>query len=430
MNIFAMARTAVRNSVRSVSRTTLTVIAIFIGAFTLTLTTAVGAGVNQYIDDTVAAIGSQGVLTVTKTVDDVGDGPQAYDPEAVAAHGRGEPGDPGSVEAITPADLDELRAIEGVESAQAVLPITVDYVDTATVEPYEILVAGAAPGSETLLAAGSQLDHDADQFQIALPQSHVDALGFSGASDAIGQDVALAVTDATGAQTEVQATVVAVAEEGLASGTTATVNDALAADLYDRQTTGVPDDQADRWAQASVVFDTAATEESVTALRDDLSDAGYTSTTVEEQIGAFRTVIDVVVLILNAFAVIALLAAGFGIVNTLQMSVKERTREIGLMKAMGLSSGRVFSLFSLEAVFIGLLGSAIGAGVAIAAGTIANSVLAGNLLAGLPGLTITAFTATSVGTIILLVMGIAFLAGTIPALVAARQHPIDALRYE
>lgn len=48
--------------------------------------------------------------------------------------------------------------------------------------------------------------------------------------------------------------------------------------------------------------------------------AGYTSTTVADQLGTFKSVIDAIVLVLNAFAIIALLAAGFGIVNTLLSS--------------------------------------------------------------------------------------------------------------
>ena len=82
-------------------------------------------------------------------------------------------------------------------------------------------------------------------------------------------------------------------------------------------------------------------------------------------------------LVLNGFAVIALIAAGIGIVNTLFMAVQERTREVGLMKAMGMSSGRVFSLFSLEAVVIGLIGSAIGRAGAIGVGQVVNSVAGG-----------------------------------------------------
>src|SRR5690606_33872726 len=120
----------------------------------------------------------------------------------------------------------------------------------------------------------------------------------------------------------------------------------------------------------------------------------------------------------------------FGIVNTLLMSVQERTREIGLMKAMGMGGGRVFALFSTEAVFIGFLGSAIGVILAMLAGTAASTFLGGALLADLPGLTIVAFDPLTVGLTILLIMAVAFLAGTLPAARAVRKDPVDALRYE
>ena len=140
--------------------------------------------------------------------------------------------------------------------------------------------------------------------------------------------------------------------------------------------------------------------------------------------------IDGIVLVLNAFAVIALLAASFGIVNTLLMSVQERTREIGLMKAMGMGSGRVFALFSLEAAFIGFLGSAIGAGLAIGVGSVVSASLAGSLLSGLPGLTLIAFDPAAIALIVVVVMAVAFVAGTLPAARAAKADPVASLRYE
>lgn len=182
--------------------------------------------------------------------------------------------------------------------------------------------------------------------------------------------------------------------------------------------------------QASVWFDAEATPEEVDALKEALADAGYTGTTVADTLGTVTSVIDGIVLVLNAFAIIALLAAAFGIVNTLFMSVQERTREIGLMKAMGMGSGRVFAMFSLEATFIGFLGSAIGAVAAIGVGTALSSVLARTLLADLVGLNLVAFDPVSIASIILLVMAIAFLAGTLPAARAARADPVTSLRYE
>jgi putative ABC transport system permease protein len=117
-------------------------------------------------------------------------------------------------------------------------------------------------------------------------------------------------------------------------------------------------------------------------------------------------------------------------VNTLFMSVQERTREIGLMKAMGMGSGRIFGLFSLEAVFIGFLGSALGVVLGMLAGGVASNALSGTLLADLPGLQLIAFDATSIVTVVVLVMAIAFLAGTLPAARAARKDPVESLRYE
>ncbi|MCU1405112.1 MAG: permease, partial [Glaciihabitans sp.] len=196
------------------------------------------------------------------------------------------------------------------------------------------------------------------------------------------------------------------------------------------QSVGLSDAAAHSYSSAVLRFDAASSPEQVSDLKASLTAAGYDAVTVEDQIGTFKTVIDAIVLVLNAFAVIALVAAGFGIVNTLLMSVQERTREIGLMKAMGMGGGRVFTLFSLEAVFIGFLGSAIGASIGILAGTVANNALSTTLLADLPGLSVVAFDPASITTIIVVVMAIAFLAGTIPALRAARADPIESLRYE
>ncbi|OZB80544.1 MAG: hypothetical protein B7X41_17760 [Microbacterium sp. 14-71-5] len=166
------------------------------------------------------------------------------------------------------------------------------------------------------------------------------------------------------------------------------------------------------------------------SLQDRLASAGYSSTTVAQQLGTFKAVIDGIVLVLNAFAIIALLAASFGIINTLYMSVQERTREIGLMKAMGMGSGRVFGLFSLEATFIGFLGSALGVLGGMLVGSVVSRILGRTLLSDLSGLQLVAFDARSIASVILLVMVIAFLAGTLPAARAARQDPVESLRYE
>ena len=428
--------TAVSNTFRSKTRTILTILAIFVGAFTLTLTSGLGTGINAYIDDTVSAVGSSDTMTVTKASDDAqglsvgGSGPTEYDPDTVAAGGFGAPGS--TVVALTPDDVTTLEGVDGVLDVQPTRSLSTDYVEGGSGTKYVVSASALVPGQQLTLTAGAQPDDDAADLQVAIPTSFVGPLGYRDDEAAVGQPVTLAVTDATRTQHTVTATVVGVAEESIASpaGASITPNAALGTALFDAQNVGLPADQVDRYAQATVRFALDASDQQVTDLKDRLTAAGYTGTTVADQLGTFTTVIDGIVLVLNAFAIIALLAASFGIVNTLLMSVQECTREIGLMKAMGMGSGKVFGLFSLEAAFIGFLGSAIGVGVAMIAGSVVSATLAGSLLSNLPGLTLIAFDPVSIALIIVVVMVIAFLAGTLPAARAAKADPVESLRYE
>lgn len=433
MNTGDLIGSAVSNTFRSKTRTVLTILAIFVGAFTLTVTNGLGTGINRYIDDTVTSIGASDVMTVTKTSDTAtgiaASGPVEYNPDAIAS---GQPGPPGAtVVAMTPDDIDTLEQIDGVLSVEARKSISPDFIQFDDGTKYVASVGSLVPGQSVQLAAGASPDADAAQFEVALPVSLVEPLGFADAESAVGETVTIAVSDATRTQHLVEATVVGVAEETFAAaGASLLPNTALTDELFTTQNIGVPQDQQQRFAMASVWFDPDASQAQIDELKESLADAGYTGTTVADQLGSFKTIIDAIVLVLNAFAIIALLAASFGIVNTLFMSAQERTREIGLMKAMGMGSGRVFSLFSLEAVFIGFLGSAIGAGIGMLVGTGISSALSGALLADLPGLTLIAFDPVSIAVIILIVMLIAFLAGTLPAAKAARADPVESLRYE
>ncbi|WP_298875366.1 ABC transporter permease [uncultured Microbacterium sp.] len=433
MNTVDLVATAAANTFRSKTRTILTVLAIFVGAFTLTLTNGLGTGINRFIDDTVSSIGSADVLTVTKTGTGAaasGD-PQKYDPDAVASANTnpGRPGATATVSALTDADIQTLEALPGVAAVTPTKSVQIDYVQVDGGERY-VASAGSLIGGQTpQLTAGTAPDASAEALQTAIPESLVTPLGFSDAADAVGSTLTIAVSDPVRTQHVVSATITGVTEGAFASATALTTNPALEDALFAAQNTGVPSDQLDRYASASLTL-SSATAQDVDAVKTALTDAGYSGQTVSDQLGTFKAVIDGIVLVLNAFAIIALLAASFGIVNTLLMSVQERTREIGLMKAMGMGSGRVFSLFSLEAVMLGLLGSLIGAVVAIGVGTAVSAQLGQSLFSDLPGLQLIAFDPLSILTTTVAIMGIAFLAGSLPAARAARADPVESLRYE
>lgn len=426
MKFVDLLRTAIGNTFRSKARTILTVIAIFIGAFTLTLTSGVGTGVNDYIDKTVAGFGDQNTIYVQKvseqsTAAAQDDGPQEYDPdESNVRTGFG------SMSGLTSKDIQNIEAIPGVTSVDPMYLVTPTYLEAPDHKKFQLTLGMPSDADGIQLEAGNAPDREKNE--ILVPSSWVGPLGFSSNDDTLGKTVGITMTNVIGDEKTFDAIISGVSQASLAGSSLSPIpSSSLTKELYDYQTSGTPRKAPESYALAVAnIKDMSKAGE----IKSKLADEHMLGLTVEDQLGMFRAVINGIVWILNSFAIIALLAAGFGIVNTLLMSVQERTREIGLMKALGMSGGRVFGLFSLEAIFIGFLGSAIGAAVGVATGSIISNVLSDGLLSTLPGLSLFLFDPLKVLLIILAVMFIAFLAGTIPAMRAARQDPINALRYE
>jgi putative ABC transport system permease protein len=428
VKITDMLTTAVGNSLRSKTRTILTVLAVFIGAFTLSITSAIGAGVSDYIDTQIGAFGAKDVLTITQASENTApqEGPAEYDPDAAIV---GADLTQFETEPLTDDDLDAIRRVAGILDVSAMRQVNPRYIEFDHRGKYMLDVNASANLTTPDLAAGAQLDNTGADPQILLVSSYVDALGYADADRAVGTTVRIGIADYTGELHEVVATVAGVQNETiLASG--AALNEALIDELHAVQSLGQPSASAEQSVVAIAHFSPDSTEAQIDAIQAALADKGFEAATVSDQIGVIQTVVDGIIAVLNSFAIIALIAAGFGIVNTLLMSVQERTREIGLMKAMGMRGGSIYALFSTEAVFIGFLGSVLGAAAAIGIGSAANGLIVESFLTDLDGLQVLRFEPVPVASILLTVMLIAFLAGTLPARRAARQNPIDALRYE
>lgn len=428
MKFFDLVSSAVANTFRSKTRTILTVLALFIGAFTLTLTTAVGAGVTSYVTKQVSSLGASDMLLVSAGGDtNLGDGPKKYDPEKSSAT-SGMPGGANTSSLLTEKDLNNLREINNVGDVSPIRTVSIDFVQVGSGQKYQLSLSPTSSIGKADLVAGSQLSNSTDEYQLMLPSDYLEPLGFRVAEEAVGKQATLGLTDILGEKHELKVTIVGVAQKSLLS-TGAGSNEALSSAASDLQQAGIEAVKS-KYSYATAKIEGSLTKESIDAIKADIKKADMTAQTLEDQLGVVTTIIAGIVGVLNAFAVVALIAAAFGIVNTLLMSVQERTREIGLMKAMGMSGRKVFGLFSLEAIFIGFLGSGIGALAAVIVGTGISKVLGSGPLSGLPGLEILIFEPTSIVGIMLLIMGIAFLSGTLPARRAAKQNPIDALRYE
>ena len=430
-----LVRTAVANTFRSRLRTTLTVLALFVGAFTLTLTTALGAGVSNYIETQVNSFAADDVLLVQATADATAalqnEGPTEWNAEtstSTSSQPGGAPLAAAQAEPLSDDDLDTIGAITGINGIDPVRAVTTDWVQHASSAKYEFSVNPQSAVTIADLDAGDQLDHSTKSLQVVLPNDYLEALGFATANDAVGAELTIGMTDITGTAHELIAEVVGVSRSSLfASG--AGANNALVTELAELRTAGI--DGAQQNSVIAIAYlESGLTAADIDAVKSELADAGFSAQTIEDQLGIVTTIIAGITGVLNAFAIVALIAAAFGIVNTLLMSVQERTREIGLMKAMGMGSARIFTLFSLEAVAIGIIGSVLGVGTAMLAGAGLSSALSAGLLADLEGLTLFMFEPLSLLGVVALISTIAFVSGALPASRAARQRPIESLRYE
>lgn len=138
---------------------------------------------------------------------------------------------------------------------------------------------------------------------------------------------------------------------------------------------------------------------------------------LQEQINRVLGTIEAV---LGGIAAISLLVAGVGIINTMTISVMERTQEIGVLKALGSKSTEILFMFLTEATITGLIGGVLGALLGFAMGA-----LAGNYIG------LTASRSPTLGALVVAFAIItSVLAGIYPSWRASSLNPVDALRYE
>ena len=172
-----------------------------------------------------------------------------------------------------------------------------------------------------------------------------------------------------------------------------------------------------------------AQDAKLTAAKTDLESKGYyvqSSKDIQKTITQFVNILQYMVGVLG---IITLIASVFGVVNTQYISVLERTREIGMMKALGMSRKSISWLFILEAAWIGFIGGLIGILGGTALGIGLNPFITRKLDLG-AGNRLLIFSVPQMVILLLALMLIAALAGLLPARKAAKLDPVEALRTE
>ncbi|MHC4749514.1 MAG: ABC transporter permease [Planctomycetota bacterium] len=376
-------------------RSVLTVTGIVIGIAAIVSMVSIGDGTNKYIQEQFEQLGANKIIISSISFS----------------------GPPLGGEQLTENDVDLVKNIRGVEKAMPMLytttPVTYKDVTITTM----IIALNSDEAMD--LFEGSQFDIESGRW-IRSGDKYVVVLGKLAAEENFGRE--LKVRDKVIIKEKAFEVIGVMKEIGNSQDDSQIYMTVEAL----RELVGTSDEIDAIYAQAS---DTSNVEDVAGQIQQKLDNKygedTFTVMSTATLSGQVSSIMSAISIALGGIAGIALLVAGIGIGNTMYMTILERTKEIGIMKAIGASSNHILKIFLTEAAIIGLIGGIVG--VVLGTG-ISNGI--GYVLdqQGLPLKTVVTPQLALFSAGFSLVVGVA--SGFLPSRKAARLDPIQALRYE
>ncbi len=406
MSIFESLRTAMTGLTTNKMRAALTMLGIIIGVGSVVALMSVGEGVEAMITGEIQGLGANLIFITADQPEDAT--APAYvttaDAEALA-----DPFNVPAVVAVSSTMQGQLRVSHGDEDASLTVSGTnAQYADVRSLE---------------LALGGFLTEADLDD------QAKVAVLGWRAYSDlfADGEFPVGQIISIDGVRFEV----VGVLEE---QGGFGIEDDTIYVPMTTAQTRFFPQRTLSGEYPVAAIYASAVDETQVEAAIDQITQLlrerrdlapgevdDFQLTSQQAVLDLVGQITGVLTLFLGAIAGISLLVGGIGIMNIMLVSVTERTREVGIRKAVGATKRDILIQFLLEAIVLSFLGGLLGIGLGI---------LGANFISNLAPDLVTKVTAGTVTLAAGVASAVGLVFGVYPAMRAANLHPIEALRYE
>jgi len=412
-------------------RTILTIIGVVIGTSSIIVMVSIGTGAQKSITDELSGIGSITTLQVYQDLSSMG----------VTSMGGGKTGDK---PILNDDAIKDMKKIDGVVTVTPVVNLSGAEIEVKREQygvslmgvDYSVLkdmryetTSGKKPGSN-------------DQNSVILGKDVLTSFTYSGAStqsqqsevkpeDLIGQNVNLIIRR-TNENGEEETKTQKLKVTGVLEATGGNEDYAIIADyqlvteLNEWQTGRKVNVKKQGYSQALVTVEDSSVVNEVTS---EIEAIPFTVFSMQQILDSMGSVFQMLQILLGGIGGVALLVACIGIINTMTMSIYERTKEIGIMKVIGASISDIRNMFIAESTMIGLIGGLVGIVISLLLSVLIN-LIAGLFIGGGGAVTISYITPGLVIFALVFSALVGLLSGVRPAIKAANLSSLDAIRSE